>query len=95
MFEVPLRDAVTEIDATLRNMIWRVVDRYAALTAAPSSVPASIAYGMLDGLFQQALLGYLGGARPHWTASWPKSADDLLTEAEQRVFEDALLGQLM
>jgi TetR/AcrR family transcriptional regulator, transcriptional repressor of bet genes len=58
MFEEPLRDAITEIDATLEAMIWRVVDRYATLTGAPPSVPASTAYAMLDGLFQQALLAY-------------------------------------
>lgn len=58
MFEESLRDAITEIDATLEAMIWRVVDRYATLTGAPPSVPASTAYAMLDGLFQQALLAY-------------------------------------
>ena len=58
MFEEPLRDAIIEIDATLEAMIWRVVDRYATLTGAPPSVPASTAYAMLDGLFQQALLAY-------------------------------------
>ena len=58
LFEQPLRDAITEIDATLEAMIWRVVDRYATLAGRPSSVPRAVAYGMLDGLFQQALLAH-------------------------------------
>ena len=58
MFEEPLREAITEIDGTLEAMIWRVVDRYATLSAARPSVSPAAAYGMLDGLFQQALLAY-------------------------------------
>jgi TetR/AcrR family transcriptional repressor of bet genes len=61
MFEDQLRDAVNEIDNTLRDMIWRVVTRYAELDGRPASVDPGVAYGMLDGLFQQTLLGYLGG----------------------------------
>jgi TetR/AcrR family transcriptional repressor of bet genes len=61
MFEDQLRVAVTEIDHTLQDMIWRVVTRYAELAGRPPSVDPASAYGMLDGLFQQALLGYLAG----------------------------------
>jgi AcrR family transcriptional regulator len=58
MFEPQLREAVTAIDATLLDMIWRVVDRYAGLADREPSVTPGVAYGMLDGLFQQALLAY-------------------------------------
>ena len=61
MFEDQLRGAVTEIDNTLQDMICRVVTRYAELDGRPVRVEPAVAYGMLDGLFQQALLGYLGG----------------------------------
>jgi AcrR family transcriptional regulator len=61
MFEDQLRAAVTEIDHTLQDMIWRVVTRYAELAGRPASVDPAAAYGMLDGLFQQALLGHLAG----------------------------------
>jgi TetR/AcrR family transcriptional repressor of bet genes len=64
MFEEPLRAAITEIDGTLEAMIWRVVDRYATLAARPPSVNSAAAYGMLDGLFQQALLAYTAGGEP-------------------------------
>ena len=56
MFEEPLRAAVAEIDQTLLEMIWRVVARYAELAGRPAAVEPAAAYGMLDGLFQQALL---------------------------------------
>ena len=61
MFEDQLRAAVTEIDHTLQDMIWRVVTRYSELAGRPASVDPAAAYGMLDGLFQQALLGHLAG----------------------------------
>ncbi|MEV6493505.1 TetR/AcrR family transcriptional regulator [Actinoplanes sp. NPDC051633] len=61
MFEPELRGAVTEIDHTLEQMIWRVVSRYAELAGRPVALEPAVAYGMLDGLFQSALLGHLGG----------------------------------
>ena len=38
MFEEPLREAVTEIDQTLEDMIWRVVTRYAELAGRPPAL---------------------------------------------------------
>jgi len=61
MFEDQLRDAVTTIDKTLEDMIWRVVTRYAELDGRPVSLAPPVAYGVLDGLFQQALLAYVSG----------------------------------
>jgi TetR/AcrR family transcriptional repressor of bet genes len=61
MFEEQLRDAVTTIDRTLEEMIWRVVSRYAQLAGRPLLLAPPVAYGLLDGLFQQALLAYVGG----------------------------------
>jgi TetR/AcrR family transcriptional regulator, transcriptional repressor of bet genes len=61
MFEDQLRDAVTAIDKTLEEMIWRVVTRYGELDGRPVSLEPPVAYGVLDGLFQQALLAYVGG----------------------------------
>ena len=61
MFEDCLREAVTMIDKTLEEMIWRVVVRYAQLSGpAPARSPQA-AYGLLDGVFQQALLGHITG----------------------------------
>jgi AcrR family transcriptional regulator len=61
MFEDQLRDAVALIDKTLEEMIWRVVTRYAELAGRPAALPPPVAYGMLDGLFQQALLAHVSG----------------------------------
>jgi TetR/AcrR family transcriptional regulator, transcriptional repressor of bet genes len=61
MFEDQLRDAVTVIDKTLEEMIWRVISRYAELAGRPPALESRAAYGMLDGLFQQALLAYVCG----------------------------------
>ncbi len=61
MFEAPLREAVAAIDKTLEQMIWRVVIRYADLAGQPAALGPPVAYAMLDGLFQQALLAYVNG----------------------------------
>ncbi len=58
MFEPGLIDAVAHIDSALADMIWRVLRRYAELCRATLVVGEQEAYGMLDGLFQQALLGH-------------------------------------
>jgi TetR/AcrR family transcriptional repressor of bet genes len=61
MFEESLREAVMVIDRTLEDMVWRVISRYADLLGAPISTTPPLAYGILDGLFQQALLGHIAG----------------------------------
>src|SRR6478735_457687 len=61
MFEESLREAVTMIDRTLEEMIWRIVTRYAELAGREPVADSAASYGILDGLFQQALLGYVGG----------------------------------
>ncbi|HEY2791138.1 MAG TPA: TetR/AcrR family transcriptional regulator [Micromonosporaceae bacterium] len=61
MFEPGLREAVMLIDGTLEEMIWRVVTRFAELAGKEIRLSSADAYGMLDGLFQQALLGHVAG----------------------------------
>lgn len=56
MFTDPLREAVTMIDRTLEQMIWRVVSRYAELAGRTVVTTSDTAYGLLDGVFAQALL---------------------------------------
>jgi AcrR family transcriptional regulator len=63
MFEEDLRDAVRTIDQTLEDMIWRVVSTYALLSGREPAMSPNVTYGLLDGLFQQALLGHLSGRR--------------------------------
>jgi TetR/AcrR family transcriptional repressor of bet genes len=61
MFEPRLREAVVAIDKTLADMVWRVVLRYAELAGRTPSMPTASTYGILDGLFQQALLNHTLG----------------------------------
>lgn len=59
MFDPALREAVLAIDATLEEMIWRVLSRYAELSGGTLTVTSGNAYAMLDGLFERALLRHL------------------------------------
>ena len=72
MFEEPLREAVTMIDKTLEDMIWRVVARYAELSDREVAMTPAAAYGVLDGVFQQALLAHISGS--------PTALDDLVAQ---------------
>jgi len=60
-FEDALREDVLEIDRTLQGMIWRVVERYSALSGRGALLEPQAAYALVDGLFEKALLGYLSG----------------------------------
>ncbi len=75
LFEQAFRDDVLEIDRTLQDMIWRVVERYAELSHVRPRLDPQAAYALFDGLFEKALLGYLSGdpnaekalvERVHW-----------------------------
>jgi AcrR family transcriptional regulator len=61
MFEDELREAVDAIDRTLQDMVWAVVARYAELLGTPVPTTPALAYSLLDGVFQQALLGHTRG----------------------------------
>ncbi|MFV0458243.1 MAG: TetR/AcrR family transcriptional regulator [Actinomycetales bacterium] len=61
LFEEPLRADVLAIDATLEQMIWRVVSRYGELAGREPGVSSATAYAMLDGVFERALLRHLAG----------------------------------
>ncbi|MDX6248907.1 MAG: hypothetical protein QOF10_2267 [Kribbellaceae bacterium] len=61
LFEDSFRADVLEIDKTLELMIWRIVTQYAELSGRALAVSSSTAYGLLDGLFQQALFRNLAG----------------------------------
>ncbi len=77
MFEESLREAVLQIDKTLEEMIWRVVSTYAGLAGRRPAMTSAVVYGLLDGLFQQALLGHLCG-RPDALADLRREAVELM-----------------
>lgn len=61
LFEEAFRADVAEIDKSLEKMIWRVMCRFGEISGESVRVPSSVAYAMLDGLFQQGLLKHLSG----------------------------------
>ncbi len=61
LFESSYRHDVAEIDGSLRNMIWRIVSRYAELDGREPNVTPTQAYAVFDGLFQHALWQVLAG----------------------------------
>jgi len=61
LFDEKFRADVTEIDQALQRMIWRIVDKYAALSGGSLAVSPDLAYALMDGIFQHALLRQLGG----------------------------------
>jgi AcrR family transcriptional regulator len=84
LFDESFRGDVREIDRSLELMIWRVVSRYAELAGAPPAVSPGIAYGLFDGLFQQALLRQ--AAEPGSLA-----AADVLRDSAARVLESLVV----
>jgi AcrR family transcriptional regulator len=59
LFDASFRKDVLELDERRTDMIWRVVDRYAELAGVTITVAPRVAYAMLDGIFEQALLRHL------------------------------------
>ena len=61
LFEEKIRADVAEIDHSLERMIWRIVGKFGELSQTPLAVTPALAYALLDGVFQHALLRHLGG----------------------------------
>ncbi|MBF4768678.1 TetR family transcriptional regulator [Nocardioides agariphilus] len=63
MFEEQFRPDVLLIDATLQEMIGRVVTTYAELAGRPLTMDVATIYALLDGVFEKGLLAHLVGDR--------------------------------
>ena len=63
LFDEKFRADVGDIDRSLERMIWRIVGKFGELSGAPLAVTPALAYALLDGVFQRALLRHLGGDR--------------------------------
>ncbi len=61
LFEEKFRADAADIDHSLERMIWRIVSRYAELSGRDPAVTPALAYALLDGVFQHALLRHLSG----------------------------------
>lgn len=84
LYESSFRDDVAEIDGSLRQMIWRVVEKYAELTGEAPRVGSQMTYAMFDGAFHHALHRHFAGD--------PRAAADL---EEQVVHLLRSIGQPM
>jgi AcrR family transcriptional regulator len=90
LFEESFRADVLEIDQRREEMIWRVISRYASLAGFEAALPPGAAYGVLDGLFQQALLHHLAGdegAASNLAANVARVLDTLEVRAEPDTLE--------
>jgi hypothetical protein len=69
-FDDILRPTVLELEAQLEAMIWRVVQRFAALAGGRPVVTGLVAYATFDGLFENCLVRHIGGdgAADEWRA---------------------------
>jgi len=61
LFEEAFRADAHAIDQSLERMIWRIATRFAELSGAEIAVTPAIAYAIMDGVFQHALVAYLSG----------------------------------
>jgi AcrR family transcriptional regulator len=61
LFDEKFRADVDDIDHSLERMIWRIVSTFGELSGASPAVSPALAYALLDGVFQHALLRHLGG----------------------------------
>lgn len=61
LFDDGFRDTIIEIDRLLREMVWAVLVRYAALSDTSPRVDPDDAYALFDGLFLNCLIAFLRG----------------------------------
>lgn len=63
MFEGALAPTVTDLDAQLESMSWRVFVRYAELASSTPALDRTTTYALLDGIFENALMRHFAGDR--------------------------------
>ena len=61
LFENGFRGTIIAIDELLTDMVWAIVERHAQLCGKTPAIDRETAYALIDGLFLNALIGYLRG----------------------------------
>ncbi|WP_211229518.1 TetR/AcrR family transcriptional regulator [Nakamurella lactea] len=61
LFEPSFRSDVSLIDRSLRDMVWRVLSRYAELSGDVPAVSGDTAYAIFDGIFSHLIMRQLSG----------------------------------
>lgn len=62
LFDSSFRADVAAIDAALRDMVWRILTRYAELAGGTILVDPETAYALFDGVFSRTVHAWLSGA---------------------------------
>jgi AcrR family transcriptional regulator len=61
MFEEAFRADAQAIDESLERMVWRILTRFSQLRDTAPAVTPAVAYAIMDGVFNHALLAHLSG----------------------------------
>ena len=61
LFDAGFGDTIVRIDGLLEQMVWAILTKYAELTGGASTFTSPLAYALVDGMFQHALISLLRG----------------------------------
>jgi AcrR family transcriptional regulator len=61
LFDTGFSETIVRIDELLEAMVWAILERYAELTGGTLAHEPKLAYSLVDGMFQHALIRYLRG----------------------------------
>lgn len=75
LFESSFREDVREIESRREEMTWRVVTRFYDLSGTTPQFSSSMAYVIIDGIFQRALLALLTDGPDQLTSSRDQLAE--------------------
>lgn len=75
LFESSFREDVHEIESRREEMTWRVVTRYCELSGITPRLSSSMAYVVIDGVFQRALMTLLSDGDDQLTSSRDQLAE--------------------
>lgn len=75
LFESSFREDVREIESRREEMTWRVVVRFCELSGITPRFSSSMAYVIIDGIFQRALMSLLSDGDDQLTSSRDQLAE--------------------
>lgn len=75
LFESSFREDVREIESRREDMTWRVVSRFYELSGVTPGFTSNMAYVIIDGIFQRALMRLLSDGDDQLTSSRDQLAE--------------------
>ncbi|KJL47135.1 HTH-type transcriptional regulator BetI [Microbacterium hydrocarbonoxydans] len=61
LFGTGFGETIVRIDELLEKMVWSILTRHAELAGRPSTLTPPLAYALVDGMFQHALIRFVRG----------------------------------